>query len=242
MSSTLKTTPFAVYTVRSGETYTADAAGIITGVPAGDDLNDLITNGCVFPPSAGLPMVTGRFYGTPRGSTQAAVLTVLGTLYAYPVFIPNAVTLSTINVSVTTGQTGGKVRGALFYDVNGYPGAIVPGTDTGDLDGTGTAVVTKSALAKALNPGWYWYGTIATASSTMPSVIGATAVYPNELNSIVGSDTAAHALAASAQATTGIAKTGQTYPTVDMTTSFPVFPTAGALALNATTPIASFGV
>ncbi len=50
------------------------------------------------------------------------------------------VTLDKIEISVTTGQTGGLVRAALFRDNGaGYPGAIVAGTDTGDLDGTGTA-------------------------------------------------------------------------------------------------------
>jgi hypothetical protein len=190
----------------------------------------------------GLSEVTGRFYASPGGSTQAAVLTVAGTLYAYPVFIPNKVTLDKIYASVTTGQTGGKVRVALFADSAGYPGAIIAGTDSGDLDGTGTAVVQSAALAKSLPAGWYWVGIIAAATSTMPSVIGATAVYPNLLNALVGSDTAAHALATSGQATTGIAKTGQTYPVTNMATSFPTFPAGAALTINATTPIVALGV
>lgn len=191
----------------------------------------------------GLPWVTGRFYGLPPGSTQAAVLTVAGTLYAVPIFVPNAVTLGTISYSVTTGQTGGKVRGALFYDNGaGYPGAIVPLTDTGDLDGTATAVVAKSSLTTALNPGWYWLGTIATATTTKPSVIGATAIYPDFHNALLGCDTAAHALATSGEAATGIAITGQTYPATDMPTSFPTFPASAALQLNVTTPIAVLGV
>lgn len=191
----------------------------------------------------GLPQVTGRFYGLPPGATQAAVLTVLGTLYAVPVFIPNAVTLSTINMSVTTGQTGGKARGALFYDNGaGYPGAIVPLTDTGDLAATATAVVAKSSLTTALGAGWYWFGSIYTASSTMPSVIGATATYANIQNALLGCDTAAHALATSGDAVTGIAITGQTYPATDMPTSFPTFPASAALQVNVTTPISALGV
>ena len=191
----------------------------------------------------GLPQVTGRFYGLPPGATQAAVLTVTGTLYAVPIFIPNAVTLGTISMSVTTGQTGGKARGALFYDNGaGYPGAIVPLTDTGDLDGTGTAVVQKTALTTVLNPGWYWFGSIFKATTTMPSVIGATATYANFQNALLGCDTAAHALATSAEVATGISITGQTYPVTDMTTSFATFPASAALQLNVTTPIAALGV
>lgn len=193
--------------------------------------------------SGNCPWVTGQFYGTPDGATQAAVLTVLGTLYAYPVFIPSKVTLSSINMSVTTGQTGGKARAALFYDNGaGYPGAIVPSTDTGDLAGTATAVVTKGSLTTILAPGVYWIGSIYTASSTMPSVIGSTATYSNGLSSAIGFDTAAHALATSGEAATGISITGQTYPATNMTTSFPTFPSSATLSLNVTTPIVALGV
>lgn len=233
------------FIAQSGNSYTSDSYGVISGVLPGD-VTDLENAGCLslgVSQVLGLPWVSGRFYGLQPGNTQAAVLTVLGTLYAIPIFIPNAITLATLNVSVTTGQTGGKARGALFYDNGaGYPGAIVPGSDTGDLDGTGTAVVTKSGLALHLPAGWYWYGSIYTASSTMPSVIGGTAVYPNLDNALLGCDTAAHALATSGQAVTGIAKTGQTYPAVDMATSFPTFPASAALTINATTPIAALGV
>lgn len=238
---------FQVFVVKSGTTYTSNSSGIITGIAAGD-ITNLLNDGCSYlaptgsGSAIGLPMVTGRFYGVPDGSTLAAVLTVSGTLTAYPVYIPSAVTLATINAGITTGQTGGKVRAALFYDSAGYPGAIVPNTDTGDLTATATAVVTKSSLTTALAAGWYWVGYIATASSTMPSVTGATAIYGCSLNSIIGSDTAAHALTVSGQAATGLAITGQTYPVTDMTTSFPTFPASATVTLNATTPIVALGV
>lgn len=238
---------YQVFITRGGTTYTSDSTGIITSVVIGNDVEDLLASGCSFlaPTGSGsgigLPKTTGRFYGVPTGSTQAAVLTVAGTLYAYPVYISSTSTLTNMNVSVTTGQTGGKVRAALFSDSSGYPGAIVAGTDTGDLDGTATAVVTKSSLTASLAAGWYWVGVIAAATSTMPSVIGATAIYGCNLNSVLGSDTAAHALATSGQATTGIAKTGQTYPVTDMATSFPTFPASAALTINATTPIVALG-
>lgn len=190
----------------------------------------------------GLPLVAGRFYGIPQGSTQAAVLTVLGTLYAYPIFIPSATTLATLSLGSTTGQTGGKGRFALFYDSAGYPGAIVAGTDSGDLAATSTAVATSSALTIALAAGWYWVGSIFTASSTMPSVTGITAIYANSLNSLIGSDTAAHALTVSAQAASGISVGTQTYPATNMATSFPTFPLSATVTLNATTPVAILGV
>lgn len=235
---------FQTFQVRSGTVYTSNANKLIVNVAGGYDLADLLTDGCTNPAasSTAVPNVTGRFYGLPAGSTQAAVLTVLGTLYAYPVQVRSNSILSSINLSVTTGQTGGKARGALFYDNGaGYPGSIVPLTDTGDLAGTATAVVTKGSLTTPLATGLYWFGSIYTASSTMPSVIGATAIYANEQNAALGCDTAAHALATSGQAVTGIAVTGQTYPVTDMPTSFPTFPTGATLGINVTTPIAAFG-
>jgi hypothetical protein len=229
------------YVCRSGNSYTASAAKYIDGVSP-QDVNDLQADGCITLGDIGLPAVSGRFYGLPAGSTQAAVLTVLGTIYAIPVYIPSPVTLASLNMGITTGQTGGKARGALYYDAGGYPGAIVAGTDTGELDGTATAVVTKGSLSVSLAAGWYWFASIFTASSTMPSVTGATAIYGASLNALLGSDTAAHALAVSGQAATGISKTGQTFPATDMTTSFPTFPTGGSLVLNASTPVVVLGV
>lgn len=235
--------PQVTLVAKSGNSYTSDLNGLLL-VQSGD-IAAMENMGCTALIYTGLPLGgVGKFYGgNPQGATQAAVLTVLGTLYAYPIEIPSACTLKSLNLSVTTGQTGGKGRAALFYDNGaGYPGAIVPGSDSGDLDATGTAVVTKSGLSTILQPGWYWIVSIFTASTTMPSVVGTTATYASGLNAILGSDTAAHELAVSADAATGIAKTGQTYPVTDMTTSFPTFPAGAALTLNATTPVLAFGV
>ncbi len=56
----------------------------------------------------GLPWVTGRIYGLPRGTTPVALLTVTATLYAYPVYVPNTVAVSTLNISTTTGSFPAK--------------------------------------------------------------------------------------------------------------------------------------
>ena len=187
---------------------------------------------------AGLPWVTGQFYGTPVDSTLAAVLTTTGIITAYPIFVPNAVTVSSLNVSVTTGQTGGKCRCALYADTGaGAPGALVAGTDSGDLTATGTAVETKGSLAVALNPGWYWVAHYAAATTTMPSVVGATAVYTNSLNTTLGNDTAADALATASKATTGVSATF-VYAAAPAT-----FPSAGyAQVQNASIPVVAIGV
>ncbi len=180
--------------------------------------------------------VTGRFYGLPDGATPVAVLTVTGTLYAYPIYVPNAVTVSTLNIGVTTGQTGGAARVGIYKDNGaGYPGALV--YDSGAIAGlTTTTVVTKSGVATALAAGWYWIASIFTASGTFPSVTGITANYGVVTNTQLGSDTAAHALATSGQAATGISVAG-TYGALPAT-----FTSGATLTLNAATPVIAIGV
>ena len=186
--------------------------------------------------SGDVPWVTGRFYGLPKGATPVAVLTVASTLYAYPVYVPNTATVSTLNIGVTTGQTGGAAHVGIYADNgSGYPGDLV--YDSGAVSGlTSTTVVTKSSVATTLQAGLYWIATIFTASSTFPSVSAITANYGCALNAMLGSDTAAHMLATSGEAATGISVAG-TYG------ALPATFTAGAtLTLNAATPVISIGV
>lgn len=182
--------------------------------------------------------VTGRFYGLPDGSTQAAVLTVTATLYAYPIYVPNQVAIATFNVGTTTGQTGAAAHVGIYADNGaGYPGALVYDTGAFNLATSSNAINTATPTTPiALNPGIYWVATIFTASGTFPSVTGTTAIYANSLNVLLGSDTAAHALAVSGQAATGISVAG-TYGALPAT-----FTAAATLTLNASTPVISLGV
>lgn len=184
----------------------------------------------------GLPYVAGRFYGIPDGATPAAVLTVTGTIYAYPVYVPSTTTISTLNISCTTGQTGGAARVGIYADNGaGYPGALV--YDSGAIAGlTSTTVVTKTGVATTVNAGWYWIASIYTATTTFPSVAGNSAVYPAATSAQLGSDTAAHALATSGQAVTGISVAG-TYGAFPAT-----FTTGATLVINAVTPLIALGV
>lgn len=184
----------------------------------------------------GLPLVTGRFYGLPRGVTPVAVLTVASTIYAYPIYIANEVTVASLNVGVTTGQTGGACHLAIYADNGeGYPGERV--YESGAVAGlTSTTVVTKSSVATTLNAGWYWIASIFTATTTLPSVTGITANYGSETNAQLGNANAADALAVSAKAVSGISVAG-TYGTLPAT-----FTSGGTLTVNAATPLIVLGV
>lgn len=221
-------------TARSGNTYVSAAAGLITGV-AYSDVNDLETAGCLPIVGGGVPWVTGQFYGIPKGVTPVALLTITGTLYAYPIIVPNAVTVASLNMSVTTGQTGGAAHCGIYADTGkGYPGALQ--VDSGALAATGTAVVTKGSLTTSLPPGVYWLASIFSASGTYPSVAGSTVAYTNELANQLGFDTAAHALATTGEAGGGIT-VAATYGALPA-----VFPTDAALNLGAGVPLVSVGV
>jgi hypothetical protein len=224
---------------QSGNQYTA-VNGVVTNVAVGSDVTDLLKGGCTLIPSPEnapvLPMVKGQFYG-PVSATLASVLTVLGTLYAYPIYVPNPITVKSLCLSVATGQTGGAAHVGLYADNGGQPGALV--YDSGAITGlTSTAVVTDTISSgnPTLTPGWYWVATIFTAGSTMPSVEGISATY-TALASMIGFDTAAHALATSGEAPTGISVTGQTYGALPAT-----FPSGSTITLNAGTPAVSIGL
>lgn len=226
-------------TCRSGNVYTP-ANNIVTNVATGDII-DVINQGGrqVGGPDAGatIAAVAGRFYQPMQGATPGTLLTVISTIYAYPVRLPGNLPIQTVSADVTTGQTGGLIRFGLYSDLNGLPNALVAGSDSGSQTATGSAVVTFTpAAALALTEGWYWAVLAASASSTMPTVAALAAGYSSDANALIGQDTAAHAFATSAQSVAGLTATF-TYGALPAT-----FPTAGqALAIAAAQPMLVFG-
>lgn len=185
---------------------------------------------------ATVPWVAGRFYGLPPSTTPVAVTPTGSTIYAYPLYIP-AVTIKTLNISVTTPQTGGNAHVGIYTDNGaGYPSALVyESGNFGVLTATAVVVATP-ATTLTLNSGLYWIATIWTATTTLASVIGITSAYTNPLMSQLGDDTAAHLLATSGQAPTGISVAG-TYGTLPST-----FTAGATLQINVSTAAVGFGV
>lgn len=187
---------------------------------------------------ANLPMQPSRFYGLPDGATPGTLLTVTGTLYAYPIYIAGTTLVKTIGLNVTTGQTGGAAHVGLYADNGaGYPGALLTGSDTGALAATATASVSNT-INLTVNAGWYWLAAIFTASGTFPTVSSAATGYGAASNALLGSDTVAHLVATSGEAASGIT-VAATYGTLaSLGTSFP---TGAALRLNADIPLVILG-
>ena len=222
-----------------GTQYTA-VNGVFTNVPYSSDITDLLKAGATLPPAAEaaavLPYASGRFYGLPKGITPANTITVTSTLYAYPVYIPTTITVKTLSLSVTTGQTGGAFYMGIYSDIGGVPGNLIATSGSQiATSGAGIVVYTPTAGSVVLPPGWYWLATEFTASGTYPTVATAAVAYTNELPSVIGFDTAAHLFATSAQAMLGVSN-AFTYAALPA-----VFPTATVLA-NTGCPLVAIGV
>ncbi len=189
-----------------------------------------------------VPFQPSRFYGLPYGSTPGTLLTVTGTLYAYPLFINGVTTLKTIGIDTTTGQTGGAAFVGIYADNGaGYPGKLIAtSNNTSALIATSGAAVQNytPTVPLALNTGLYWLASIFTASGTFPTVADISALY-TPLNTQLGSDTALHLAAASGQAATGIS-VAATYGTLSGINAG-VFPASATLTLNAGTPLVILG-
>lgn len=191
---------------------------------------------------SGVPLVASRFYGLPAGATPGTLLTVTGTLYAYPFNVSGPATVKTLAIDTTTGQTGGAAFIGIYADNGaGYPGALVAtSNNTSALIATsGAAVQTYTpATALSLAGGTYWLASIFTASATFPTVADVSATY-TVLNSQMGSDTALHLAAASGQAVTGVS-VAATYGTLSGINGG-VFPASATLSVNAGTPLVILG-
>lgn len=202
-------------------------------VPNADGINP--ASGYIYAGSlttGSIPLAADRFYGVPKGATPGTLLTVASTLYAYPFEVPNYITLEKFGLYTTTGQTAGAGHAGIYADNgSGYPGSLI--VDSGALIATSGAAAQYYAPTDGitLTPGWYWLASLFYASGTYPTVASAAVGYSSAKNSMLGSDTAAHLIATSAEATSGISVT-QTYGALPTT-----FTAGGALILNADVPL-----
>jgi hypothetical protein len=105
---------------------------------------------------AGLPYVTGEWYGPQRlTSTSTAALTE-STAYCYPYVVTATHTFTSLGINVTTGGgTGSVCRFGIYSDNgSGYPGALM--LDASTAVTTGTGAVQSTTFSQSLTPGLYW--------------------------------------------------------------------------------------
>lgn len=100
----------------------------------------------------------------PIGATGTGAL-VANRLYAMPILLESAVTLTDIGCEVTTGAAGGLVRcGLCTADPDWAPGALVSGTDAAEYDGSTAGEKVSTGLSIALAAGRYYLLILANTS------------------------------------------------------------------------------
>lgn len=132
---------------------------------------------------------SGRFYyAVSDGLATSNVAVVANILYGTPIYIPELVTILTINLSNVNiaGAAGTKARIGLYKKSNtgDFPSSLV--VDGGEVatDSTGTKTVTVST---ALTPGWYF---MAVVFSGTPTILGFSLSSGANTLSLFGSDVA----------------------------------------------------
>lgn len=119
----------------------------------------------------GIPkFVGGRYYGS-RPVTTTTLAATLNTLYATPLWVPNALSIDRIEAEVTTLIASGVVRLGIYDSTsNGNPGTRV--LDAGVV-ATTTTGVKSITVNQALQVGLYWLVAVnQTAAATLRAISG----------------------------------------------------------------------
>jgi hypothetical protein len=172
----------------NGFAYLPAMAGVPTGIPTAKTgrapLVEDTTNGILWGYLGGAwravgsavrpmatPMRTGLWYGPQGSATTVAPAT--NVLHAVPIYIGNAVTLTSIGINVTGAGAGGTViRLGIYSDIvdtrGGYPGNLL--LDAGTVAGDSVAFV-STAISQAVAPGLYWLACVAQGGTPTVSVV-----------------------------------------------------------------------
>jgi hypothetical protein len=104
--------------------------------------------------------------------------TVANSIRVTPLLVDRPMKVLSYRVSVTATVAGSYIRFAIYKDNgNGYPGAIVQGSDSGDVDASvGGAKVFP--FVKTLKPGLYWFARNANAAVTIGTGMGDSTCIP----------------------------------------------------------------
>lgn len=118
-------------------------------------------------PAPVFPVSTGFFF-TQRTQASSGSATPSGTLYAIPVTLGKAITLTQLDVNVqTAGDAGSVVRVGVYGDT----GTFGPGSrllDAGTVATATTGIKTITGLSLALSAGTYWLAAAVQTASTAP--------------------------------------------------------------------------
>jgi hypothetical protein len=149
------------------------------------------------------------------------------TIRAYPWRVTKKIIITAVRCEVTTLVAGATFRLGLYTDNNGYPNALVAGSDVATLDGATLGVrLNTFASAITLLPGIYWLAVNSSAAPTLRAIL------PASIESILGVNPAGGATSQYTGWTVGA-----TFAALPAT-----YPAAAALNQNSSAPMAMFRI
>lgn len=102
--------------------------------------------------------VTGRLYNvrTTGSPVNTAASTVANTISLYPFIPANSLTISNLQITVSTGTVGGLIRLLVYSDLNGVPSSKL--IESTSLDTTSAAIKTYTTSYTFTAGTTYWLG------------------------------------------------------------------------------------
>lgn len=150
--------------VGTGSPEDVPAATVLTdigGVPTSRTINGMALSADRSIPTPGNYRRTGNSRGVSNNIANAAAggtqSCAANSMRAFPWFVSEPITFIEILSEVTTAQAATNYRLGIYTDNNGYPNALVAGTDAAEYSGSAAAAVrTSGAVNITINPGKYW--------------------------------------------------------------------------------------
>lgn len=137
--------------------------------------------------------VAGRWYSLVDCATTNAAVAAADILYLFPFQVLAPVTIASMLMRVTTGGTGSTVKSAIWANstVSMRPLGVPLYSDNTGVATTSSSTNVSLAVAGALTPGLYWFGSKHTGTLPTVQCIGSSGAPPSGLFRWTGIPTAA---------------------------------------------------
>jgi hypothetical protein len=110
-------------------------------------------------------MQTGAYYQAPLRTFTTFAAPVTNRLLVIPIFIPNQLTATSLNVRVNTVTTSGVARLGIYNNGSGgAPGSLL--LDAGTISYSTNSTTHTITISQVLNIGWYWFGCVVQSGSS----------------------------------------------------------------------------
>lgn len=163
----------------------------------GTQLGDLTSNR--FHPG----FLSANWYGPAGCTVSFGSSAAADFLYAIPLIVPFACTITDLGIYVGTGAGSTNVKLALYNSIAGVPSALLSTVAAQPTATSATAVSGALAAAQAVSAGLYWAAALFNGTPGVAQIAG-----DPILAALIGADTIAHAITAAGATVTGYTGTG----------------------------------